>query len=122
MRTSLNSSIAKCSRHSLEFPGASAPSRAMRPSMPAPRHSPDDSIKQPGLFSPAAEELPRQRPLEAVAHPPTLTPTSTLGACALPYREHLRRTDHSEYTVTCFLSDLHLLAEFLGRDMELQAI
>src|SRR5215470_15755125 len=94
----------------------------MRPSMPDSRHLLDDSIEQPTLFLPAAEESARQRPLEAVAQPPTLTPTSTLGACALPYREHLHRTDHSEYTVICFLSDLRLLTEFLGRDMELRAI
>jgi integrase/recombinase XerD len=90
--------------------------------MPDPRHSSDNPIEQPSLFFPAPEESSRQRPPEAVAPAPALTPTSTLGACALPYREYLQRTDHSEYTVICFLSDLRLLGEFLGRDTAVQAI
>jgi integrase/recombinase XerD len=48
--------------------------------------------------------------------------TSPLGACALAYQAHLRETNHSEYTITCFLSDLRLLTEFLGRETELRAI
>src|SRR5258706_15672270 len=40
----------------------------------------------------------------------------------MPYADYLRRTDHSVYTVTCFLSDLRLLTEFLGRETPLRAI
>jgi integrase/recombinase XerD len=49
-------------------------------------------------------------------------PTTPLGASALPYREYLRRTDHSAYTITCFLSDLRMFADFVGREVELRAI
>jgi integrase/recombinase XerD len=51
-----------------------------------------------------------------------LTPSSTLGAAALPYAQRLRVTNHSDYTITCFLSDLHLLTEFLGRETPLREI
>ena len=78
--------------------------------------------EQPSLFFPesAAESARRESP--PVAQIPALGPTSTLSACALPYGEHLRRTDHSVYTVTCFLSDLRMLTEFLGRETRVRAI
>src|SRR5258706_12833260 len=40
----------------------------------------------------------------------------------MPYSDHLRRNEHSVYTVTCFLSDLRLLTEYLGRETPLRAI
>ncbi len=91
--------------------------------MPEYRPSAADSPEQPSLFLPGTDESP-QRP--AVAPPlvqaPPLTAASHLGACALPYEEYLRLSNHSAYTVICFLSDLRLLTEFLGRDITLRDI
>ena len=90
--------------------------------MPDTDKTSDDSVEQPSLFFPDAATPvagPKQEPVVVV---PTLTPTSVLGACALPYQEYLRRTDHSVYTITCFLSDLRLLTDFLGRETPLRTI
>lgn len=88
------------------------------------------SIQQPSLFVTAAEEMvvgAVGATLPSGARPspiaiPALTAGSALGACALPYRVYLERTDHSKYTVTCFLSDLRLLTDYLGRQTPLRAI
>ena len=80
--------------------------------MPDTDKTSDDSVEQPSLFFPDAATPvagPKQAPVVVVPMP---TATSVLGACALPYQEYLRRTDHSVYTITCFLSDLRLLTEF----------
>ncbi len=90
--------------------------------MPDTDKTSDDSVEQPSLFFPDAATPvagPKQEPVVVI---PTLTATSELGACALPYQEYLRRTDHSAYTITCFLSDLRLLTEFLGRETPLRTI
>lgn len=81
-----------------------------------------DSVEQPSLFFPDAVTQvggPKQAPVVVVPLP---TATSPLGACALPYQDYLRRTDHSAYTITCFLSDLRLLTDFLGRETPLRTI
>lgn len=89
--------------------------------MPESRQSAHDAVDQPSLFFPAVEERSGTHE-DALVRLAPLTPSSTLGACALPYAEHLRLTDHSAYTITCFLSDLRLLTEYLGRDKHLAAI
>jgi site-specific recombinase XerD len=90
--------------------------------MKDPRHNPSDAIEQPGLFVSDTTEQPAvTRELPPVTLP-VLTANSALGACALPYRVYLERTDHSKYTVTCFLSDLRLLTEFLGHQTPLRTI
>jgi site-specific recombinase XerD len=75
-------------------------------------------VEQPSLFFPEAPAAPisqaGQSALVTIASPTGDTP---LGACALPYQEHLRRTDHSAYTITCFLSDLRMFTEFVGREL-----
>jgi integrase/recombinase XerD len=86
------------------------------------RQQAEEPVEQPSLFFPIEEASAPARPAASVARPPALTPAATLGACALPYEEHLRRTDHSKYTVTCFLSDLHMLTGYLGHETELRAI
>src|SRR5579862_3471548 len=99
---------------------ADTPEPGKSPSIGAPT-----SAEQPGLFAPD-EALPVGKPpasqASALVELPALTPTSTLGACALPYQEYLRRTDHSAYTITCFLSDLRLLTDYLGRATQARAI
>jgi integrase/recombinase XerD len=81
-----------------------------------------ESAEQPSLFFPDVPdgEGGRRTPLLVQIAPPTAS--TSLAACALPYQEHLRRTDHSAYTITCFLSDLRMLADYLGRETELRAI
>lgn len=72
------------------------------------------SAAQPSLFTTEATPVAAATaPLIEMALP---TGDSTLGACALPYQDYLRRTDHSPYTITCFLSDLRMLTDFLGRN------
>lgn len=78
--------------------------------------------EQPSLFFPEAPVESARREPPPVAQIPSLGPASTLSACALPYGEYLRRTDHSVYTVTCFLSDLRMLTEFLGRETRVRTI
>ena len=85
------------------------------------------SAEQPSLFSlldagDQAGAMPVGASHPPLAMAPALRPSSPLGAAALPYQEYLRRTDHSAYTVTCFLSDLRMLTEFLGPTIELRAI
>lgn len=73
----------------------------------------DGGAQQPSLFAPeTAVSAPQPRVL--LVDIPTPTGSTTLGACALPYQDYLRRTDHSPYTITCFLSDLRMLTEYLG--------
>jgi integrase/recombinase XerD len=82
----------------------------------AEEHAPlKESAEQPSLFAPDTALTTRQPPVSLVEITMP-TGTSTLGACALPYQDHLRRTDHSPYTITCFLSDLRMLTDFLGQN------
>ncbi len=90
--------------------------------MPHSRQSHAESAEQPSLFFPDAEAFVTPERAAPVAPPPAVTASTTLGACALPYREYLRRTGHSMYTVTCFLSDLRLLTDFLGRETPIRSI
>jgi integrase/recombinase XerD len=90
--------------------------------MPHSRQPHSESAEQPSLFFPDIESfspVPEPPPL---VRAPALTSASPLGACALPYQEYLRRTGHSVYTVTCFLSDLRLLTDYLGRETPLRTL
>lgn len=71
----------------------------------------DATIAQPNLFSNEVKII--QAPTVEVVPP---TAESTLAECAPAYQEYLRLTAHSRYTITCFLSDLRLLSEFLGKE------
>lgn len=90
--------------------------------MAEPREPQQESAEQPSLFFPEQAVPTTQALVPSLVELAPLTAASTLGACALPYQEYLRRTDHSAYTVTCFLSDLRLLTEYLGHEMVLRAI
>src|SRR5258708_33602336 len=97
--------------------------RSPRHDMPQSRQAAHDSAEQPSLFFPEATAepaTPQRAP--ALVQPAPLTASASIRACALPCADYLRRTDHSVYTVTCFLSDLPLLTEFLGRQTPLPAI
>lgn len=90
--------------------------------MPETHKTAGDSVEQPSLFFPDASTQAGGAKQAQVVIVPTLSEGSVLGACALPYQDYLRRTDHSAYTITCFLSDLRLLTEFLGRELPLRSI
>jgi integrase/recombinase XerD len=49
------------------------------------------------------------------AHP--LTDQSSLAACAVPYRQELMLRGKSNYTITCFLSDLKMFGDYIGHDI-----
>jgi site-specific recombinase XerD len=85
---------------------------------PFPTNDPDagsEIITQPSLFQTGAP-VPVLPASPMLARPQPLTAESSLAACAIPYQQYLQLTDHSNYTVTCFLSDLHLMMQFLGSD------
>ncbi len=48
-------------------------------------------------------------------HP--LTDQSGLAACAVPYRQELMLRGKSNYTITCFLSDLKMFGDYIGHDI-----
>lgn len=50
-------------------------------------------------------------------HMTMLTDQSSLTSCVGPYRRELMLRGKSNYTVTCFLSDLKMLMDFLGSDI-----
>ncbi len=88
----------------------------------AEEHAPSHTgAEQPSLFAPETAIPVKQAPTSLVDIP-TPTGATTLGACALPYQDYLRRTDHSQYTVTCFLSDLRMLTEYLGYSTPARAV
>ncbi len=62
----------------------------------------------------AVAEEPGSAPPKERAH--ALTDQSSLSACALPYRQELTLRGKSNYTVTCFLSDLKMFGDFIGQD------
>jgi integrase/recombinase XerD len=91
--------------------------------MTEPAQSRSERVEQPSLFLPGTESgnVSAAPPAPLVRSAP-LSPQSALGTCALAYQEHLRITDHSTYTITCFLSDLRLLTEYLGRETRLREV
>jgi integrase/recombinase XerD len=59
---------------------------------------------------------PFERSTEEAALPPahSLTDQSTLEECTIPYRQELVLRGKSNYTVTCFLSDLKMFKDYIG--------
>ena len=82
----------------------------------------ESTVLQPDLFSGATVVITEPAdPLET-AYPPLvrtnpLTDQSSLTACFIPYQQDLRLRGKSDYTVTCFLSDLKMFSDFIGRDI-----
>ena len=79
------------------------------------------TTEQLGLFAPDTAEVVHA-PRPSLARIPEPSPATTLGASALAYQDYLRRTDHSPYTITCFLSDLRLLTLFVGAGVEVGSL
>lgn len=90
------------------------------PAMPQSQDEPpqgEPTIAQPSLFFPEATIV--QAPAAPVALP---TAESTLLEAIPAYQEYLKLTDHSQYTIACFVSDLRLLSDFLGKETPLGRI
>src|SRR5438270_223644 len=81
----------------------------------------ESTVLQPDLFSDTPVVITEPvDPVETV-YPPLvrtkpLTDQSSLTACFIPYQQDLRLRGKSDYTVTCFLSDLKMFSDFVGRD------
>src|SRR6266516_1921630 len=82
----------------------------------------DSTVLQPGLFTGAPTVIAEPPDPTATPFPPLvrtnpLTDQSSLAGCALPYRQELKLRGKSDYTITCFLSDLKMFSDFVGRDI-----
>lgn len=83
--------------------------------------SQEDTVLQPDLFAGTATVVSEPPDPQATPYPPfirthPLTDQSSLAACVLPYQQDLQMRNKSAYTITCFLSDLRMFSDFIGRD------
>ncbi|HEX6110018.1 MAG TPA: tyrosine-type recombinase/integrase [Ktedonobacteraceae bacterium] len=81
----------------------------------------ESTVLQPDLFSGAPVVITEPVDPAETAFPPLvrtkpLTEQSSLTACFIPYQQDLRLRGKSNYTVTCFLSDLKMFSDYVGRD------
>src|SRR6266699_837936 len=81
----------------------------------------DTTVLQSNLFTDAATVIteppdPLETPYPPLVRTHPLTDQSSLAACAIPYQQELLLRGKSNYTVTCFLSDLKLFSGFIGQD------
>src|SRR5437016_9145820 len=81
----------------------------------------DTTVLQSNLFTDAATVIteppdPLETPYPPLVRTNPLTDQSSLSACIIPYKQDLRLRGKSDYTVTCFLSDLKMFSDFVGRD------
>src|SRR5947199_8039589 len=81
----------------------------------------ESTVLQPDLFSGAPVVITEPADASETAFPPLvrikpLTEQSSLSACFIPYQQDLRLRGKSDYTVTCYLSDLKMFSDFIGRD------
>ena len=81
----------------------------------------DPPVEQPGLFPAWQDVTPPTEPSPLAPLPPVAGETSLAGL-ALSYRAFLMLGDHTPHTIDCFLSDLRLLARFLGTETPIRAI
>ncbi len=88
---------------------------------PEPVLTDESTVLQPDLFSGAQVVVTEPADTSGMAFPPLvrtkpLTDQSSLSACFIPYQQDLRLRGKSDYTVTCFLSDLKMFSDYVGRD------
>ncbi len=81
----------------------------------------DTTILQRDLFGGAPTVIaeppdPLATPFPPLVRTNPLSEQSSLAACALPYQQELLLRGKSNYTVTCFLSDLKMFSNFIGKD------
>lgn len=73
-----------------------------------------NDIEQEKQIAAADEE---ELPQEVVEPIHNLTDQSSISSCALPYKKELELRGKSNYTITCFLSDLKMFSDFVGQDI-----
>src|SRR2546423_14554818 len=83
--------------------------------------SDDTIVLQSNLFAEAPTVIvkpidPSETPFPPLVRTHPLTDQSSLAACAIPYQQELLLRGKSNYTVTCFLSDLRMFSSFSGLD------
>ena len=88
---------------------------------PEPVLTEDSTVLQPNLFSGTSKVIseppdPTETPFPPLVRTNPLTDQSSLSACFIPYQQDLKLRGKSDYTVTCFLSDLKMFSDFVGRD------
>lgn len=88
---------------------------------PEPFLTDESTVSQPDLFTGASTVIAEPPDPRSVPYPPLvrthpLTDQSSISACFIPYQQELQLRGKSNYTITCFLSDLRMLSEFVGRD------
>lgn len=86
---------------------------------PESTRSEDSVVLQESLFG--APSVVAEPPDDAGPYPPIirthpLTDQSSLSACAVPYQQDMMLRGNSNYTITCFLSDLKMFSEYMGPD------
>src|SRR5258708_6196418 len=87
---------------------------------PEPILTDDSIVLQSSLFGAptvvAEPAHPGETPFPPLVRTQPLTDQSSLAACAIPYQQDLLLRGKSNYTVTCFLSDLKMFSEYAGSD------
>jgi len=88
---------------------------------PEPVLTDESTVLQPNLFNGAPTVIaeppdPLATPFPPLVRTHPLTDQSSLSACFIPYQQDLKLRGKSDYTVTCFLSDLKMFSDFVGRD------
>ncbi len=81
----------------------------------------DATVLQESLFNGETKvivepPIPGETPFPPLVRTHPLTDQSSLAACAIPYQQDLTLRGKSNYTVTCFLSDLKMFSDFVGHD------
>src|SRR6266852_1956736 len=81
----------------------------------------DSTVLQSNLFSDAQTIIteppdPLEKPFPPLVRTNPLTEQSSLAACAIPYQQELMLRGKSNYTITCFLSDLKMFSNYVGQD------
>src|SRR2546427_3075473 len=81
----------------------------------------DTTVLQSNLFTDAATVIteppdPLETPYPPLVRTNPLTEQSSLAACAIPYQQELMLRGKSNYTITCFLSDLKMFSSYVGQD------
>jgi len=82
----------------------------------------DAPIGQKSLFPEWQDHTPPKIDDSPLITLPIIDLSTTIGAVALHYRNHLMRQEHTTHTIDCFLSDLRLLSRFLGLDTRIEDI
>lgn len=91
-----------------------------REAQPEPTLTDESTVLQEGLFGApvviAEPPNPLETPFPPLVRTNPLTDQSSLAACTIPYQQDLLLRGKSNYTVTCFLSDLKMFSEYVGYD------